>query len=140
MARLPYVRPTVQRLNSGPVNPFRLGTSPICAEIDGVPIAALVRDHGSPLFVFSEKSLREKYREAHRAFTRRYPDVATAFAQLKPSTLVLDGELAVFDDRLRVPVRVASRPGRVRGRHAAGPHRVRRAVREGPRCQPAATA
>ena len=33
--------------------------------------------------------------------TRRYPDVAAAFAQLKPSTLVLDGELAVFDDRLR---------------------------------------
>src|SRR5207245_5726623 len=33
--------------------------------------------------------------------TRRYPDVAAAFAQLKPSTLVLDGELAVFDDQLR---------------------------------------
>ena len=33
--------------------------------------------------------------------TRRYPDVATAFAQLKPSTLVLDGELAVFDQQLR---------------------------------------
>ena len=33
--------------------------------------------------------------------TRRYPDVAAAFAQLKPSPLVLDGELAVFDDRLR---------------------------------------
>ena len=33
--------------------------------------------------------------------TRRYPDVAAAFAQLKPSTLVLDGELPVFDDQLR---------------------------------------
>jgi bifunctional non-homologous end joining protein LigD len=33
--------------------------------------------------------------------TRRYPDVAAAFAQLKPSTLVLDGELAVFDEQLR---------------------------------------
>jgi ATP-dependent DNA ligase len=33
--------------------------------------------------------------------TRRYPDVAAAFTQLKPSTLVLDGELAVFDDQLR---------------------------------------
>jgi ATP dependent DNA ligase domain len=28
--------------------------------------------------------------------TRRYPDVATAVARLRPSTLVLDGELAVF--------------------------------------------
>jgi bifunctional non-homologous end joining protein LigD len=33
--------------------------------------------------------------------TRRYPDVAAAVARLKPSTLVLDGELAVFDDQLR---------------------------------------
>jgi len=33
--------------------------------------------------------------------TRRYPHIAAAFAQLKPSTLVLDGELAVFDDQLR---------------------------------------
>jgi bifunctional non-homologous end joining protein LigD len=33
--------------------------------------------------------------------TSRDPDVAAAFAQLKASTLVLDGELAVFDDHLR---------------------------------------
>jgi ATP-dependent DNA ligase len=32
--------------------------------------------------------------------TRRYRDVAAAVARLKPSTLVLDGELAVFDDQL----------------------------------------
>jgi diaminopimelate decarboxylase len=80
MNRLPYIRPTVQRLQSGPVNPFRLGSSPSCAEIDGVPVAELARDHGSPLFVFSEKALREKYREAHRAFTRRYPDVQFAWS------------------------------------------------------------
>jgi diaminopimelate decarboxylase len=34
-----------------------------------------VRDYGSPLFFFSEASLRSKYRETHRAFSRRYPDV-----------------------------------------------------------------
>src|SRR5206468_10605921 len=33
--------------------------------------------------------------------TRRYPDVAAAVARLRPSTLVLDGELAVFDAQLR---------------------------------------
>jgi bifunctional non-homologous end joining protein LigD len=33
--------------------------------------------------------------------TRRYRDVAAAVARLQPSTLVLDGELAVFDERLR---------------------------------------
>lgn len=78
--RLPYVAPTIQRLGSGPVNPFRLGTSPCCPGIDGVSIASLTREHGSPLFVFSEKTLREKYREAHRAFSRRYPDVQFAWS------------------------------------------------------------
>jgi len=80
MNRLPYTRPTIQRLQAGPVNPFRLGSSPSCVEIDGVPVADLAREHGSPLFVFSEKTLREKYREAHRAFSRRYPDVQFAWS------------------------------------------------------------
>src|SRR5471032_1744356 len=80
MPRLPYVRPTLQRLQSSPVNPFRLGSSPACSEIDGVRVDALVRDFGSPLFVFSEKALREKYREAERAFSRRYPDVQFAWS------------------------------------------------------------
>jgi bifunctional non-homologous end joining protein LigD len=31
----------------------------------------------------------------------RYPDVTSAIARLKPATLVLDGELAVFDAQLR---------------------------------------
>lgn len=80
MNRLPYVAPTIQRLGSGPVNPFRLGASPCCAGIDGVSVNSLIREHGSPLFVFSEKSLRDKYREAYRAFSRRYPDVQFAWS------------------------------------------------------------
>jgi diaminopimelate decarboxylase len=40
----------------------------------------LAREHGSPLFVFSEAMLRAKYREAHRAFSRRYPDVQFAWS------------------------------------------------------------
>jgi diaminopimelate decarboxylase len=49
-------------------------------DIDGVPVAALAEKFGSPLFVFSESSLRAKYREAHRAFSRRYPDVRFAWS------------------------------------------------------------
>ncbi len=77
---LPYTRPTVQRLNQGPVNPFRLGSSPSCSEIDGVSVADLVKQYGSPLFVYSETSLRAQYRDAHRAFTRHYPDVQFAWS------------------------------------------------------------
>jgi diaminopimelate decarboxylase len=40
----------------------------------------MAREHGSPLFVFSEATLRTKYREAHRAFSRRYPDVQFAWS------------------------------------------------------------
>jgi diaminopimelate decarboxylase len=76
----PYLAPAVSRLGSEPCNPFRLGSTPRCSEIDGVAVARLVRDHGSPLFVFSEATLRAKYREAHRAFARRYPDVQFAWS------------------------------------------------------------
>jgi diaminopimelate decarboxylase len=75
-----YLAPAIQRLGSAPCNPFRLGSAPRCSEIDGVAVADLTRDHGSPLFVFSEATLRAKYREAHRAFSRRYPDVQFAWS------------------------------------------------------------
>jgi diaminopimelate decarboxylase len=80
MNRSPYLSPAIQRVGSEPCNPFRLGSAPRCSEIDGVAVSQLVREHGSPLFVFSEATLRAKYREAHRAFSRRYPDVQFAWS------------------------------------------------------------
>lgn len=35
-----------------------------------------------------------------RDHTARFPDVARAIATLSPPTLILDGEIAVFDERL----------------------------------------
>jgi bifunctional non-homologous end joining protein LigD len=35
-----------------------------------------------------------------RDLTRRFPDIAAAMTRLQPSTLILDGEIAVFDNRL----------------------------------------
>ena len=75
-----YITPTVRRLDAGTVNPFRHGHASACPHIDGVAVAALVEEFGSPLFVFSEQVLRQKYREAHRAFARRYPDVQFAWS------------------------------------------------------------
>ncbi len=43
--------------------------------IDGVSIDDLCKRFGSPLFVYSEKALRRKSREVHRAFSTRYPNV-----------------------------------------------------------------
>jgi diaminopimelate decarboxylase len=51
---------------------------PALSQIDGVSIAGLVKEFGSPLFVFSEHNLREKARHLRDAFKSRYP--ATSFA------------------------------------------------------------
>jgi diaminopimelate decarboxylase len=80
MTKSAYYPPAIQRLGSEPFNPFRLGAAPHCSTIDGVSVADLVRDYGSPLFVFSEAILRGKIREARRAFERRYPDVQFAWS------------------------------------------------------------
>ena len=50
------------------------------AEIDGVAVADLLSEHGSPLFVFSETTLRSRYRDAYAAFTERYPRVQFAWS------------------------------------------------------------
>ena len=48
--------------------------------------------------------------------TCRFRDLAAAIAKLFGRTLVLDGEVAIFDQQVPVPLRVAprSRPGRCR--------------------------
>lgn len=78
--KLPYVTPTIRRLDAGGVNPFRHGHANACPQIDGVSVASLAAEFGSPLFVFSEATLRRKYREAQRAFARRHPDVQFAWS------------------------------------------------------------
>ena len=50
-----YQRPVLVRHESGLMNKFsRVQAMRPLTEIDGVPVAALVAEHGSPLFVFSE--------------------------------------------------------------------------------------
>lgn len=73
-----YEKPVINKLRSGLMNKF--GWSPAYARkvrtsIDGVDIAELVGQHGSPLFVFSERAVRRKYREMYSAFSTRYPNV-----------------------------------------------------------------
>lgn len=54
--------------------------TPALFEIDGNPIPALVADFGSPLFVFSEHTLRSKARHARETFRRRYPKTSFAWS------------------------------------------------------------
>jgi diaminopimelate decarboxylase len=65
----------------GAMNKFgRLeGMSPL-THIDGAAITDLVAEHGSPLFVFSEKTLVRRHRELYEAFARRWAKVRIAWS------------------------------------------------------------
>jgi diaminopimelate decarboxylase len=62
-------------------NFYARGTStPTLFEIDGIPVASLVEQFGSPLFVFSEHGLREKARRMREAFRSRYENTHFAWS------------------------------------------------------------
>jgi len=45
------------------------------SDIDGVEIAPLLEQYGSPLFIVSENTLRENVRRLRRAFATRWPRI-----------------------------------------------------------------
>ncbi|HET8746388.1 MAG TPA: alanine racemase [Ramlibacter sp.] len=49
-------------------------------EIDGVAVRELVKQFGSPLFVFSEATIRRQARRMREAFTSRHPDTVFAWS------------------------------------------------------------
>ncbi|MDX1904258.1 MAG: diaminopimelate decarboxylase [Thermonemataceae bacterium] len=81
MTKLAYERPVITKLNAGTMNKFGTRTefAPV-TQIDGVPVKKLLADYGSPCFVISEKTIRETYRNALRAFKTRYPKVQFAWS------------------------------------------------------------
>ena len=79
--KLRYERPIIQKLNAGLMNKFGMATEfhPM-RDVDGVPVADLIAEYGSPLFVLSEEKIRSRYRELHAAFAVRYPKVQFAWS------------------------------------------------------------
>jgi diaminopimelate decarboxylase len=73
----------LRKLETGFLNKF--GASPAYArrvreEIDGVAIADLVAQFGSPLFIFSERRLVARARHLYEVFAQRYPNVELAWS------------------------------------------------------------
>ncbi len=73
-----YEKPVIHRIQVGLAN--KVGGKAFLSRrirdnIDGVPVEELVEKYGSPLFVFSERKLREQFRRFRRAFETRYPNV-----------------------------------------------------------------
>ncbi|MFO0577041.1 MAG: diaminopimelate decarboxylase [Polyangia bacterium] len=81
MSKPLYERPSLVRHQMGLMNKFgRVQASRPLTHIDGVAVADLVAQHGSPLFVFSQRLLIQRYRELYQAFARRYAKVRIAWS------------------------------------------------------------
>lgn len=89
-----YERPTIVKQQSGLMNKIgsHAGAQPV-RDIDGVPVERLVEQYGSPLFVMSERTIRQNQRRAARAFNTRYPTVQFAWSY---KTNYLDAVCSVF--------------------------------------------
>lgn len=76
-----YERPVIRPLNTGMTNKYgnRTEYMPV-THIDGASVKQLIQQFGSPLFVFSERQIRENIRNAKRAFEARYPKVQFAWS------------------------------------------------------------
>ncbi|WP_080057715.1 type III PLP-dependent enzyme domain-containing protein [Spirosoma aerolatum] len=81
LQKIKYERPVIKQLNAGITNKFGAQTGFIPhTHIDGVAVKDLMAKYGSPLFVISERSLRQTYQEAYNAFANRYPNVQFAWS------------------------------------------------------------
>lgn len=77
----PYEKPFLNRTRGGIANKFG-GITPtkLVLHIEGVTVARLAETYGSPLFVFTERAIREKYQELTTVFSRCYPKVQHAWS------------------------------------------------------------
>lgn len=81
MNRPAYERPSIQRHRSGLMN--KLGGLPALRPqpmIDGVPVEELVETYGSPLWVFSQRTLEDKVRDLRDQMSLRWPRVQLAWS------------------------------------------------------------
>ena len=72
-----YEKPTINKVDFAMASKYGspLRTQKIRTEIDGVSVNELTEKYGSPLFVYSQRIIEEKYNTLYNAFSSRYPDV-----------------------------------------------------------------
>ncbi|MEA1875950.1 MAG: alanine racemase [Bacteroidota bacterium] len=81
MEKKKFEAPVIQRVKPGMPGKTGLGQgyAPM-TEIDGLSVNNLIEKYGSPFYLISEKTLRETYRKAYKAFSSRYPKVQFAWS------------------------------------------------------------
>ncbi len=94
MAKKPFERPYIKRLQAGMPGKFGMKTrmEPV-THIEDHSVSDLLGEFGSPLFVISEKTMRETYRRAKNAFSSRYPRIQFAWSY---KTNYLDAVCRIF--------------------------------------------
>lgn len=81
MNKLRYERPIIRKMNTGLMNKFGTRTEyDAVTHIESVSVKGLLEQHGSPLFVLSEKEIRRSFQSANRIFKTRYPKVQFAWS------------------------------------------------------------
>ncbi len=81
MKKLRFERPIIKKLNTGMPNKFGMKTEFIpITHIDNISVKELIKKYGSPVYVLSEKTIRDTYNQAKTAFTTRYPKVQFAWS------------------------------------------------------------
>lgn len=96
MEKLKYEKPVISKITAGMPSKFGLpAKQKVISEIDGIPVSKLMDEYGSPVFVFSEKTIRNTISEARGAFETRYPKVQFAWSY---KTNYLDAVCKIFQD------------------------------------------
>jgi diaminopimelate decarboxylase len=96
MSKIKYDKPVINKIVAGVPSKFGLPVKQkVISEIDGIAVSKLMEDYGSPLFVFSEKIIRDTFSEARRAFETRYPKVQFAWSY---KTNYLNAVCKIFHD------------------------------------------
>lgn len=94
MSKQIFERPTITRLTPGVPSKHGVGTvvAPMPL-IDGVRVDDLIEKFGSPLYVFSERTIRKGMEDIKRAFSLRYQKVQMAWSY---KTNYLDSICRIF--------------------------------------------
>ncbi len=81
MEKQRYERPLIKKLESNMPNKFGTRTEYLpMTHIENVAVKDLIKEHGSPLFVISERAIRNNMRKAKKVFENRYPKVQFAWS------------------------------------------------------------
>lgn len=81
MEKQRYERPVINRILSGLPDKFGARFSMEAkTEIEGHPVSGLLNQYQSPLYVISESSIRDTYRDLSASFVSRYPKVQMAWS------------------------------------------------------------